>query len=146
VTPLVSCDQPVCVTHHLTLDVLQGANQAVAAARLSAGRDPPAVVHFICRFGNDSYAVLLQQQLSAVGVDVSGCQGVPGLGSGQGLVMLEPDGAASSIVVGGANTAWSEVRGGRGGQQGGEGLHTCISGKGFTGVRSCKCSTSHCRA
>jgi ribokinase len=97
-----------CVTSP-TAYVLQGANQAVAAARLSTGRAPPASVHFICRFGNDSYAVLLQQQLTSAGVDVSGCVSVPDLGSGQGLVMLEPDGAASSIVVGGANTAWSKV-------------------------------------
>jgi sugar/nucleoside kinase (ribokinase family) len=68
-----------------------------------------AAVRFICRFGNDSHAEMLQEQLAEAGVDISGCQRVAGLGSGQGIVMLEPDGAASSIVAGGANTAWGEV-------------------------------------
>lgn len=73
-------------------------------------------MRFISRFGNDSYAGVLRHELSGAGVDVSGCVDVPQLGSGLGLVMLEPDGAASSIVVGGANTAWAEVR------EGGAGL------------------------
>jgi hypothetical protein len=67
-------------------------------------------VRFVCRFGNDSYADMLRQELAGAGVDVSGCDAVHHLGSGQGIVMLEPDGAASSIVVGGANLAWGEVR------------------------------------
>ncbi len=102
--------------HHLSIPCVQGANQAVAAARLaiSSSATPAtrlaAPVRFVCRFGNDSYADLLQQQLAAAGVDISGCQHVTDLGSGQGIVMLEPDGAASSIVVGGANTAWGQVR------------------------------------
>lgn len=88
---------------------VQGANQAVAAARLSNVKGNP--VRFICRFGNDSYADMLQKELASSGVDLSGCAVVHDLGSGQGIVMLEPDGAASSIVVGGANTAWDKVRG-----------------------------------
>jgi sugar/nucleoside kinase (ribokinase family) len=73
-----------------------------------------AAVRFICRFGNDSYAEMLQQQLAEAGVDISSCQHIADLGSGQGIVMLEPDGAASSIVVGGSNTAWGQVRTDRG--------------------------------
>lgn len=89
---------------------LQGANQAVAAARLSSSAHSNGTrVRFVCRFGNDSYAAMLQSALTEAGVDVSGCVQVQGVGSGQGIVMLEPDGAASSIVVGGANTAWPEV-------------------------------------
>lgn len=92
----------------------QGANQAVAVARLSSSSSDSSTgsarVAFICRFGNDSYADMLRQELAGAGVDVSGCGTVHHLGSGQGIVMLEPDGAASSIVVGGANLAWGEVR------------------------------------
>lgn len=89
---------------------MQGANQA-AAARLSTPTSfTSRRVAFVCRFGNDSYADMLQQQLVASGVDVSGCVSVPDVGSGHGFVMLEDDGAASSIVVGGANTAWQQVR------------------------------------
>lgn len=92
----------------------QGANQAVAAARLSSSSSESSTgstrVAFICRFGNDSYADMLRQELAGAGVDVSGCGTLHHLGSGQGIVMLEPDGAASSIVVGGANLAWGEVR------------------------------------
>eukprot|EP00775_Hariotina_reticulata_P004956 gene4956-5197_t len=55
---------------------------------------------------------MLQQELSANGVDISGCTRASDLPSGQGVVMLEPDGAASSVVLGGANTAWPEDVGG----------------------------------
>ncbi|KAL4430864.1 hypothetical protein ABPG75_006120 [Micractinium tetrahymenae] len=75
----------------------KGANQAVAAARLGAA------ARFVGRFGNDSYATWLEQALKAEGVDVSGC-GRASLPSGQGLVLLEADGHATSVVVGGANT------------------------------------------
>ncbi|KAF6255717.1 ribokinase/xylose isomerase [Scenedesmus sp. NREL 46B-D3] len=86
----------------------KGANQAVAAARLARASPGGPRARFVCKFGNDSYAAMLQQELSAAGVDVSGCGKVPGLPSGHGLVMLEPDGTASSVVLGGANTAWRE--------------------------------------
>jgi sugar/nucleoside kinase (ribokinase family) len=66
-------------------------------------------VRFVGRFGADPHGATLQYELSAAGVDLSGCSVVPGHLSGQGIVMLEPDGAASSIVVGGANTAWGKV-------------------------------------
>lgn len=83
----------------------------MAAARLSSSNSSTTAqrVRFISRFGNDSYAAQLRQELVAAGVDVSGCVSSPQLGSGLGLVMLEPDGAASSVVVGGANTAWEQV-------------------------------------
>lgn len=86
---------------------LQGANQAVAAARLTQGSN--RTVRFVCRFGNDSYAYLLEQELVSNNVDVTGCQKVTDMPSGYGMVMLEPDGAASSVVLGGANTAWKKV-------------------------------------
>lgn len=86
----------------------QGANQAVATARLMQGSRRKA--RFVCRFGDDAHAELLERELVANGVDVSGCRKVAGTPSGHGMVMLEPDGAASSVVLGGSNLAWDKVR------------------------------------
>ncbi|KAL4426410.1 hypothetical protein ABPG77_004704 [Micractinium sp. CCAP 211/92] len=80
----------------------KGANQAVAAARLGAA------VSFVGRFGNDSYAAWLEDALRAEGVDVSGC-GRAALPSGHGLVLLEGDGHATSVVVGAANTDFPQL-------------------------------------
>lgn len=85
----------------------KGANQAVAAARLTAGT--PRKTRFICRFGNDAYAGTMEAALVEAGVDVSGCGHAPDLPSGQGIVLLEADGTASSVVLGGANTAWGDA-------------------------------------
>lgn len=84
----------------------KGANQAVAAARLSAGTGKRT--SFVCRFGNDAYADMLEAALVEAGVDVSGCGRAAHLPSGQGIVQLEVDGTASSIVIGGANTDWAK--------------------------------------
>ena len=83
----------------------KGANQAVAAARLVAGSRP---VRFVGQFGGDSHASMLEQELVANGVDVSLSGRHPDLPSGTGIVMLSPGGEASSVVVGGANSAWPE--------------------------------------
>ena len=80
----------------------KGANQAVAAARLGAG----ALVKFVGQFGNDGYARMLEATIVAEGVDVSDSGRSAHMPSGQGIVMLEGDGAVSSVVVGGSNTAW----------------------------------------
>eukprot|EP00439_Symbiodinium_sp_Y106_P038610 s1054_g4.t1 len=77
----------------------KGANQAVAAARLGAG------VSFVGRFGSDAHASWLAQVLRSNGVDISGSSHSQ-LGSGQGIVMLDSSGSASSVVVGGSNTDW----------------------------------------
>jgi ribokinase len=81
----------------------KGANQAAALALLSQGTG--ISVRLACQFGQDSHAAVLEAAMVSCGVDVSAatrcaCQ------SGQGYVFLEPDGAASSVVVGGANAAW----------------------------------------
>ena len=81
----------------------KGANQAVAAARLVAGARP---VKFVGVFGNDAHAVELEAELRANGVDVSLSERAHDLPSGQGFVMLSPDGAASSVVIPGANSQW----------------------------------------
>ena len=81
----------------------KGANQAVAAARLVAGARP---VKFVGVFGNDAHAVELEAELRANGVDISMSERAHDLPSGQGFVMLSPDGAASSVVIPGANSRW----------------------------------------
>lgn len=87
----------------------KGANQAIAASRLLArgGPGPASRARFVSRFGNDAHADMLQRELSASGVDTSLCVKVPDLPSGQGIVLLTASGSASSIVVGGSNTAWA---------------------------------------
>lgn len=91
----------------------KGANQAVAMARLSKGRDGIASqseavvpVKFACQFGNDQHAKALVQALKDNKLDLSACGHVADSPSGQGYVLLEGDGSVSSIVVGGANMAW----------------------------------------
>ena len=74
----------------------KGANQAVAAARLSEGTP----VQFVCQLGNDDHASMLEATLAENGVDTSG-SGRTDLPSGQGLVFLQPDGALSSVRDGG---------------------------------------------
>ncbi|GAB4822855.1 hypothetical protein N2152v2_009901 [Parachlorella kessleri] len=83
----------------------KGANQAVAAARLITGRD--RAVRFVGCFGKDSHAAMLEAALVAEGVDVSQSRHVR-LPSGQGWVLLEPDGTATSVVLGGSNTAFEQ--------------------------------------
>jgi len=84
----------------------KGANQAVAAARLTSATTG-RTTRFIAKFGNDTYAKMLETALKSAGVDVSGCQKVHDLPSGQGIVFLDSEGIASSVVLGGSNTAWS---------------------------------------
>eukprot|EP00183_Erythrolobus_madagascarensis_P007217 CAMPEP_0185847570 /NCGR_PEP_ID=MMETSP1354-20130828/2799_1 /TAXON_ID=708628 /ORGANISM="Erythrolobus madagascarensis, Strain CCMP3276" /LENGTH=245 /DNA_ID=CAMNT_0028547881 /DNA_START=73 /DNA_END=806 /DNA_ORIENTATION=- len=82
----------------------KGANQAVAAARLVQNNS--RVVKFVCQFGGDTHAQWLEAELIANNVDVSLSGHHADLPSGTGFVMLSPDGAASSVVVSGANSAW----------------------------------------
>ena len=59
--------------------------------------------------GSDYYSKSLAASLATQGsLDISGCllARSEDTQAGQGYVFLEPDGAASSIVVGGANAAW----------------------------------------
>ncbi|CAJ1338543.1 unnamed protein product [Effrenium voratum] len=106
----------------------KGANQAVAAARLSAGTGRQA--KFVCQFGNDSHAFKLEQdrmvehrrgnqQVSArmdsvlymftvlreKEVDIGNC-GRSNKPSGQAFIFLEEDGSNSILIVGGSNVAW----------------------------------------
>ena len=81
----------------------KGANQAVACARMCTNSD--VSVKFVCQLGNDSHADMLLAALRDNNVDVSAVKRVE-RSSGTGFVMLEPDGSATSIVVGGANAMW----------------------------------------
>lgn len=73
----------------------KGANQAVAAARLSAGTGRAS--RFVTQFGNDSYASMMEAALLAEGVDVSAC-GRVGFNSGQGIVR-GPRGPAGAVPL-----------------------------------------------
>lgn len=84
----------------------KGANQAVAAARMLPRTPHAHSAHFVGKFGNDAYSAMLQQVLQGSGLQLSHCEHTQ-LSSGQGLVLLEADGAVTSVVVGGANTAWA---------------------------------------
>lgn len=81
----------------------KGANQCLAVAKLSS---TSSATSFLCRFGNDQHAEMLKQTLLDAGVDISGSSTATNITSGLGIVLLEPDGTASSIVLGGSNTAW----------------------------------------
>lgn len=62
-----------------------GANQAVAAARLTAGTGRPAV-RFVTRLGQDAHLTWLESELGAAGLDMSGTRVVPNMTNGAGVV------------------------------------------------------------
>jgi ribokinase len=79
----------------------KGANQATAIARLNERSI------FVCQFGNDANALMLEKVLNENNVDISFSKKCD-KPSGLGLVMLERDGSGSAIVVGGANAEWPD--------------------------------------
>ena len=87
----------------------KGANQAVAASRLSGGTGRKA--QFVCMFGNDSHAKKLEQVLVDNKLDISGCSSVE-KPSGQAFIFLEANGSNSILIVGGSNVCWpADVKG-----------------------------------
>ncbi|CAL1171713.1 unnamed protein product [Cladocopium goreaui] len=80
----------------------KGANQAVAAARLSGSSRK---AEFVCQFGNDSHAGKLEKVLVDNGVEIKG-SGRADKPSGQAFIFLEEDGSNSILIVGGSNVAW----------------------------------------
>lgn len=76
----------------------QGANQAAAAAKLGYP------THFVGQVGQDAYASMLRNAIAACGVNTSMLSSVEGA-SGTALVLLQPNGENSIIIVGGANTS-----------------------------------------
>ncbi|KAI8475104.1 MAG: ribokinase/xylose isomerase [Monoraphidium minutum] len=92
----------------------KGANQAVAAARLRAPGAPPP--RFVGRFGDDAHGAWMRAELEAAGVDLSGSETAKGIPSGAGVVWLDAGGAATSVVLGGANAeGWAAPGGAAGG-------------------------------
>lgn len=90
----------------------KGANQAIAAARLSRHSNGSISARFVTNKGRDHYSIELFSSLQAEGgLDVSSClesklNEAQQSQAGQGYVFLESDGSATSIVVGGANVGW----------------------------------------
>ena len=81
----------------------KGANQAVAASRLSA--EDSAATRFACVFGNDANATALRKVLDDNKLDLSLCSTCD-KPSGQAFIFLEADGSNSIIIVGASNLAW----------------------------------------
>eukprot|EP00937_MAST-01D_sp_MAST-1D-sp2_P006617 g6617.t1 len=82
----------------------KGANQAVAAARLCSSTAPRT--QLACVFGADAHATTLRGVLEAEALDLSHTA-MSEHPSGQAFIFLEPDGANSIAIVGGANQDWS---------------------------------------
>ena len=80
----------------------KGANQAVAAARLGVE------TWFAGKLGSDAYAPPLRLALEGAGVEIDLLEQVDGP-TGQAVILLQPGGANSIIVVGGANHEWIEL-------------------------------------
>jgi len=76
----------------------KGANQAVAASRLGA------TTSFLCQFGNDGNADMLETALKAESLNLKHSKRVA-LPSGTGLVLLI-DGGSTCIVCSGSNGKW----------------------------------------
>ena len=79
----------------------KGANQAVAAARLS----PPGTVEFFCKFGNDAHANTLASTLKENQLEIAGCT-VSDKPSGQAFIFIYENGENSIILSAAANAAW----------------------------------------
>lgn len=78
----------------------KGANQALAAARLSA---QGGQVRLVGRVGADGFGAQLRQNLSAEGVDVTDVRPLEGVSTGVALIIVEPSGQNRILIVPGAN-------------------------------------------
>ena len=78
----------------------KGANQAVAAARLSAGCRP---VRMVGRVGDDPLGPRLTDGLRQHGVDVTGVRVTPGVPSGTAFILVDDAGENVIVVSPGAN-------------------------------------------
>ena len=76
----------------------EGANQAVAAAKLGAS------VVVITTVGDDLFADATVDNLAKLGIDTSYVRPVPGKPSGVAPIMVEPTGENSILIVKGANS------------------------------------------
>jgi len=80
----------------------KGANQAVASSRLGVE------TWFAGKLGSDAYAPPLRLALEGAGVETDLIEQVDGP-TGQAVILLQPGGDNSIIVVGGANHEWVEL-------------------------------------
>ncbi|BBM98165.1 ribokinase [Marchantia polymorpha subsp. ruderalis] len=88
-----------------TLPGGKGANQAACAARLNYP------TYFIGQVGKDNFANLIRDSLQSSGVKLDYLGTVAGP-TGHAIVMLQPGGNNSIIIVGGANVSWPRLDGG----------------------------------
>jgi ribokinase len=84
----------------VTLPGGKGANQAATAALLGYP------TYFVGQTGRDAPAGVLRTALTHCGVDLTHCASVDAP-TGQAIIVLQPDGENSIIIVGGANTQWT---------------------------------------
>ncbi|CAM6036804.1 unnamed protein product [Sphagnum compactum] len=80
----------------------KGANQAACAALLSYP------TYFVGQVGEDGHANLVKEALASAGVNLEHLNVVKGP-TGHALVMLQPGGRNSIIIVGGANASWPRL-------------------------------------
>lgn len=85
-----------------TLPGGKGANQAACAARLSYP------TFFIGQIGDDAHGALIWDALSTCGVHLEHLKSISEP-TGHAVVMLQPGGQNSIIIVGGANVAWTRL-------------------------------------
>jgi ribokinase len=79
---------------------MQGANQAAAAAKLGQR------TVMVGQVGDDAGADFMRDALAGAGVATGGTvASVAGVSTGTAVVMVQPDGENSIVIVGGANTA-----------------------------------------
>jgi ribokinase len=84
----------------------KGANQAVACARLSSGKDEgsqPGRVAMIGCLGDDGFGAALRQALRADAIDDSHIASLPGVASGIATILVDANGQNSIVIAGGAN-------------------------------------------
>ncbi|KAJ6376336.1 hypothetical protein OIU76_025468 [Salix suchowensis] len=83
--------------------VAKGANQAACGAKLSYP------TYFVGQVGEDAHGRLITEALKNGGVNLDCVRNLSDAPTGHAVVMLQPDGQNSIIIVGGANmSCWPE--------------------------------------
>jgi ribokinase len=98
--------QPGLTSHALRHAVTlggKGANQAVAAQRLSAD-----TVRFVAAVGQDSFGRLAQDYLNHYGVSTKHLVVMPEAGTGLALIHVDSASQNTITVIGGANMVWGD--------------------------------------
>lgn len=81
----------------------KGANQAVAAARLSNGSKGSSKVRMVGRVGSDGFGAQMVHNLEGEGIDITQVQQLPGISTGVALIIVEQSGENRIMIVPGAN-------------------------------------------